>query len=141
MSTGPMTTEHLTVDRKIILDVLPEAEVKAIEDYIGKVNDEEGYPDDIIDFLNTKNPKGKATDEELALHGRCRKLFAMFKEATGMDIELTWVPECQSCYDNAEEGVNWEFAWNSVWKKSPEAEALERKYGLPISTSYSTVYG
>ena len=137
MSYGPMTTDHLPVDKKILLNVLPEDEVNAIEKWVK----ETGCPDASIDFLNMENPSGTLSDEEKAIHARCRALFKKFKDETGMDIELTWVPECESCYDTADEGVNWEFTWGSVWKKSPEAEAFEKKFGTPISTTFSTIHG
>ena len=141
MSYGPMTTDHLPVDKEILLKVLPEDEVKAIEEWISKDIEEKGCPDDTIEFLNVENPTSTLSDEEKAIHARCRALFKKFKDETGMDIELTWIPECESCYDTADEGVNWEFTWDSVWKKSPEAEAFEKKFGTTISTTFSTIHG
>lgn len=140
MSYGPLTTEHLPVPRNVLTKYLPEDEVKAIEAWITR-EDYGCVIEDILDFLNTEDPSCGMTDEEKDYHSRCRELFRKFKEATGLDIELTWTPECESCYDTADEGVNWEFVWSSVWQKTPAALALEKEIGDTISVTFSTVHG
>ena len=140
MSYGPMTTEHLTVPRSVLTKYLPEDEVKAVEDWI-KQEDDGCIIGDTLDFLNTEEPSHEMTDEEREYHARCRALIRKFKEATGLDIELTWTDECESCYDTAEEGLNWEFVWSSVWQKTPAALALEKELGEPLSVTFSTVHG
>lgn len=130
MSYGPMTTEHLTVPRSVLTKYLPEDEVKAVEDWITQ----EDIIEDTLDFLNTEEPSHEMTDEEREYHTRCRALIRKFKEATGLDIGLTWIPE-------SDEGVNWEFVWSSVWQKTPAALALEQELGEPLSVTFSTVHG